>query len=157
MKRAIAVIAVLALTAAGGAAAYQAIARDRSYRALLARGDTALGEEQTFGAIEAYSGAIALHPDSMLAHLRRGETYQWRGDRGDLDQAASDFRAAARLNPTATRPLEELGDVLYQVQRYPQAADTYLRYLRLDDRSARVNYKLALTHYASGNLDAALS
>jgi tetratricopeptide (TPR) repeat protein len=121
------------------------------------RGDRALGDEQTFGAIEAYSGAIALHPDSMLAHLRRGETYQRRGDRGDLDQAARDFRAAARLDPTATRPLEELGDVLYQLRRYPQAADTFLRYLRLDDRSARVSYKLALTQYASGNLDAAVS
>jgi len=151
------VIAVLALTAAGGAAAYQAIARDRSYRALLARGDTALGEEQTFGAIEAYSGAIALHPDSMLARLRRGETYQRRGARGDLDQAARDFRAAARLDPNATRPLERLGDVLYQLQRYPQATDSYLRYLHLDDRSARVEYKLALTHYASGDLDAAVS
>jgi tetratricopeptide (TPR) repeat protein len=157
MKRTIAVIAVLTLTGAAGALAYQAVARDRAYRALLTRGDTALADEQTFGAIEAYSGAIALHPDSMLAHLRRGETYQRRGDRGDLDQAARDFRAGARLDPTATRPLEELADVLYQLQRYPQAAETYLRYLRLDDRSARVSYKLALTYYASGDLDAALS
>jgi tetratricopeptide (TPR) repeat protein len=47
--------------------------------------------------------------------------------------------------------------VLYQLQRYPQATESYLRYLHLDDRSARVSYKLALTDYASGNLDAAVS
>ena len=53
----------------------------------------------------------------MLAYLRRGETYQRRGERGDLDAAARDFRKAAALDPTATRPLEALGDVLYQLQR----------------------------------------
>ena len=64
--------------------------------------------DQTLAAIEDYSGAIVLRPDSMLAHLRRGETYR---QRGDLDDAARDFREAASLDPTATRPLEELGDV----------------------------------------------
>ena len=157
MKRSIVLAAVLALTATCGAVAYQALARDRNYRALVLRGDAALADDQTFAAIEAYSGAIALRPDAMLAYVRRGETYRRRGDRGDLDQAARDFRAAARLDPTATRPLEDLGDVLYQQQRYSQAAEIYARYLRLDDRSARVSYKLALTHYSAGNLDAALS
>lgn len=157
MKRLILVFVVLALMAAAGALAYQAAARDRDYRALVAAGDVALRDEQTFGAIEAYSGAIALRADSMLAHLRRGETYQRRGDRGDLDQAARDFRAAAALDPSATRPLEELGDVLYQRRRYDQAVDAYSRYLKVDDRSARVSYKLALAHYSSGNLDAAVS
>ena len=100
------------LTAAGvgGAWTYQAAARDRDYRVLLGRGDAALRDEQTFAAIEAYSGAIALRPDSMLAHLRRGETYQRRGD---LEAAARDFQTAAILDAMATRPLEELADVRY--------------------------------------------
>ena len=93
----------------------------------------------------------------MLAYLRRGETYQRRGDRGDLDAAARDFRTAAALDPTATRPLEALGDVLYQLQRYGRAADAYERCLRLDDRSARVSYKLALARYRDGDVDAALA
>ena len=91
------------------------MARQRDYRNALSRGDTALRDDQTFAAIEAYSGAIALRGDSMLAYLRRGETYQRRGDRGDLDAAARDFRKAASLDPSATHPLEALGDVLYQV------------------------------------------
>lgn len=154
MKRSIAAIVMLAVTAVGGAIAYQAAARDRDYRALLARGDAALGNDQTFGAIEAYSGAIALRPDSMLAHLRRGETYRRRGD---LDAAARDFRMATTLDPTATRPLDELGDVLYELQRFRRAVETYERCLALDDRSANVSYKLALARYRDGNIDGALT
>jgi tetratricopeptide (TPR) repeat protein len=157
MKRSFALIAVLVLSAVAAASAYQAVARQRAYRTLLSRGDLALREDQTFAAIEAYSGAIALRGDSMLAYLRRGETYQRRGDRGDLDAAARDFRKAASLDPSATHPLESLGDVLYQVQRYANAADAFARCLRLDDRSARVTYKLALSRYRDGDLDAALT
>jgi tetratricopeptide (TPR) repeat protein len=148
---------LLALAAAGAALAYKAVAHDREYHALLSRGDAALASDQTFGAIEAYSGAIALRPDSVVGHLRRGETYQRRGDRGDLDQAVRDFRTAVALDPAATRPLEELGDVLYLLRRYPQAVDAYLRYLRLDDRSSRVSFKLAVTQYAAGDPDAAIT
>lgn len=146
MKRAIFALAVLVLAVAGGAAAYQAVAQ-RNYSALLTRGDAALRDEQAFTAIEAYSGAIALRPGSMLAYLRRGQTYQRRSDKGDLEAAARDFRTAARLDPAATRPLEALGDVLFQSQRYASSAQAYEQHLRLDDRSVRVSYKLALARY----------
>lgn len=148
---------LLAAAAVGAALAYQAAARQREYSALLLRGDTALHDDQTFNAIEAYSGAIALRPDSMLAYLRRGQTYQRRGDRGDLEAAARDLRQAAALDPTATRPLEALGDVLYQQQRYDRAADAYERCARLDDRSARVAYKLALARYGSRAIEPAMA
>jgi len=151
-------MAVLAaLVAAGAAAAYQAAARQRDYAARLTQGDAALRDDQTFGAIEAYSGAIALRPDSMLAYLRRGQTYERRGDRGDLEAAVRDFRIAASIDPTATRPLEALGDALYQLQRYNQAEDAYERCLRLDDRSALVAYRLGLARYRRGNIDATLA
>jgi tetratricopeptide (TPR) repeat protein len=145
---------VLAAAGVAGAVAYQAAARDRDYRALLTRGDSALRDEQTFGAIEAFSGAIALRPDSMLAHLRRGETYQRRGD---LEAAARDFRMAAALDPTATRPLDELGDVMYQLQRFRRAGEIYESCLKLDDRSAVVSFKLALARYRDRDIDGALA
>ncbi len=147
------VLVGLLLAGAGGVAVYQAARSERDYRALLAQGDTALGEEQTFGAIEAYSGAIALRPASMLAHLRRGETYERRGE---LEEAVRDFRKAAQLDGTAPRPLDELGDVQYRLQRYERAADSYTRYLALDNRSARVDYKLGLARYRAGDTPAAL-
>ena len=156
MKRTIFVLAVLVLAAVGGAAAFQAVAQ-RNYSGLLTRGDSALRDDQTFNAIEAYSGAIALRPDSMLAYLRRGQTYQRRGDKGDLEAAARDFRTAARLDPTAPRPLEALGDVLYQSQLYNHAAAAYESYVRLDDRSARVDHKLALARFRDRDIDGAVA
>src|SRR5207248_2990153 len=38
-----------------------------------------------------------------------------------------------------------------------QAADAYAKCLRLDDRSSRVSYKLAVTHYTSRNYESAIS
>ena len=154
MKRALALIVLLAAAAVGGALAYQAAARERDYRLQLARGDAAFHDGKTFDALEAYTGAIALRPDSMLAYLRRGETYL---QRPDLDAAAHDFAKAAAIDPSATRPLEDLGDVQYRRQRFDQAADDYENRLRLDDRSADVTYKLALARYRGGNLEGALT
>lgn len=157
MRSAIAGLILLGAALSAAALAYQTVARQRDYRALVARGDAALHDDETFAAIEAYSGAIALRPDSMLAYLRRGETYRRRADRGDLEAASRDFRTASTLDPAATRPLEELGDVRYHLQQYDRAIAAYERAARLDDRSARVTYKLALARYRVGNLDAALA
>ncbi len=157
MRRTIAALTVLATGASAAGVAYQVAARQRDYRARVVQGDAALREDQTFGAIEAYSGAIALRPDSMLAYLRRGETYRKRADRGDLEAAARDFRQASQLDPAATRPLEELGDVRYQLQQYDRAIEAYEQSLRLDDRSPRVVHKLALARYRAGNIDGALT
>ena len=154
VKRALIIMALLAVTAVGAAVVYQSAARERDYRQLLAEGDAALADEQASGAIESYSGAIALRPDSMLAHLKRGETYFLRGD---LEGAARDFRTAASLDPTATRPLEQWGETLYRQQRYQRAADVYESRLRLDDRSAPVYYRLGLARYRDGNFDAAMA
>src|SRR5205814_6673421 len=154
MKRLVAAMVLLALAAVGLAVAYQAAARARDYRLLLGRGDAALQEGKTFEAIEAYSGAIALRPDSMLAYLRLGETYL---QRADLDAAASNLGKAAVLDPSATRPLEDLGDVQYRRQRFRQAAQSYEIRLRLDDRSAAVAYKLALARYRDGDLPSTLT
>src|SRR5205814_4287605 len=54
-------------------------------------------------------------------------------------------------------PLEALGDVLYELERFGQAAATYGRALRLDDRSVRVSYKLALARYHNDDVEATLT
>ncbi len=153
MKRAAAALLVLALALVASILAYQAVDREREYRDLMVQGEIALQDGQTSGAIEVYSGAIALRPDSMLAHLRRGETYRRRGD---FDAAARDFRRAANLDPTATRPLDELAEVFYRRQWYMRAAETYENRLRIDDQSVDIYYKLALARYRSGNLAGAI-
>jgi len=154
VKRSLAAFVLLALAGVGGGLAYQAANRERDYRALLGRGDAALRDGQTLGSIEAYSGAIALRPDSTLAHLRRGETYR---QLSDFDAAARDFRAAADLDPSATRPLEALGDALYRRQWFKHSADIYEKRLRLDERSSEFSYKLALARYRDRNVEGAVA
>jgi Flp pilus assembly protein TadD len=153
MRRSLPLLVILAVAALGAVVAYQVVAREANYQQLLSRGDAALSDDQTFGAIEAYSGAVALRPDSVIARLRRGETYLRRGD---LDAAAHDFREAAALDPGTPRPFEGLGNVQYQMQRYRGAAASYESALALDDRSPRVSYKVALSLYRAGEIDAAL-
>jgi tetratricopeptide (TPR) repeat protein len=158
MKKAVAGVLVLAALAVAGVVANQAVGHDREYRRLIVGGDEALSRGQTFVAIEAYSGAIALKPGSMLAYLKRGEAHQRRGDAAEtLTAALRDLRTAAALDPGATRTLEELGDVNFQLRRYGNAAESYEAYLRLDDQSSTVLYKLALASRGDGRLRRAIS
>lgn len=149
--------AILALLVSVGllvALGWQAFARQRDYVRLIADGDRALLRDETFLAVEAYSGAIALRRDAMLAYLKRGETYRRRGEMGE---ALRDLRKASELDPTATRPLELLGDLNASLERYARAQESYEAYLKLDERSERVLYKLALSRYRLGNPQAALA
>ena len=145
---------VLAAFGALGAVLYDAAATDREYARLIAVGDQAGMEDRPFEALEAYSGAIALRPESMLAHLKRGRMYR---ERGELDAAARDLRRAVSLDPTAPLPLELLGDTYLSQRRYDRALERYESYLAIDDRSAPVWYKLGLAHYRSGHATAAIS
>jgi tetratricopeptide (TPR) repeat protein len=145
MKR----FAIGMLLAAGMAAVFVfvGITRTSEYRRLVEAGDTALDQDDTFLAIEAFSGAIALRGDSMLAHLKRGQTYQRRGD---LEAARRDLTRANALDPAATRLLEVLGDVSFGLGRHEDAAVHYAAYVALDDQTSRVLYKLALAHHSVG-------
>ncbi|HET7619953.1 MAG TPA: tetratricopeptide repeat protein [Vicinamibacterales bacterium] len=152
MKRLLAGLLLLAIagTAVYG---YTVSRRERTYRELIAQGESVGARDNTFAAIEAFSGAIALKPESMLGYLKRGEVYRRRGD---LDAALRDLQRASDLDPTATRPLELLGDVEYALERYTAAAGRYRAYVALDDRAPRLSYKLALAEYRAGRLDLAI-
>ena len=162
MKRVLLAILAVAVCAAG-IYVYAAARRERTFRQLVERGDAALAKDDTFAAIESFSGAITLQNDSMLGYLKRGEAY-WR--RQQLDSAGRDPRQtlkfdpaadagirdllrATELDPLAPRPLELLGDVNYSLRRYDRAAVRYRAYIELDDRSPRVLYKLGLAHYSA--------
>jgi tetratricopeptide (TPR) repeat protein len=154
VKRLLASIVVLAALLAGSVLVYNIVSRDRAYRRLIGQGEASLAQGHTFQAIEAFSGALALKPSSMLAHLRRGETYRRRGD---LQAALPDLQTANRLDPTATRPWEALGDLNYALERDSAAVEAYEAYVRLDNQSPRVLYKLGLAQYRIGNLEASLT
>jgi len=143
MKRTFAAI-LGAILVAGAVFAWISVRQEREFRRLIAAGDAALARDQTYEAIEAFSGALALKNDSMLAYLKRGDSYRRRGE---LSAALRDLRQASSLDPTATRPLELLGDVNVAMGRYERAAEVYRRYIALDDRAPHVLYKLAVAHY----------
>jgi tetratricopeptide (TPR) repeat protein len=150
MKRLLVVSVGLAALTVGVVLAWYAVRQERQFQRLIAAGDAALAEDQTYGAIEAFSGALALKRDSMLAHLKRGDTYRRRGE---LTAALRDLREASALDPSAPRPVELLGDINAAMGRYERASEHYEAFTALDDRAPRVLYKLALAYYRNGQVE----
>src|SRR5690348_1965937 len=108
MKRVLAGIFLLVLTGAA-VYGYTLSERERNYRRHVADGDAALAHDNTAAAVEEFSGAITLKPESMLGYLKRGQTYRRRGE---LVAAIRDLRRATEIDPTSTRAHEELGDAM---------------------------------------------
>jgi tetratricopeptide (TPR) repeat protein len=154
VRRILLIGSLLVLSGMAAVLAFSVASREAEYRRLLAEGEAAAAADQTYVAIEAFSGAIALKPDSMVAHLRRGEAYRRRGE---LTAALRDLSRAVELDPTATRPLEQLGDVRLARNTYGAAAEQYAAYVRLDDRSPRVLYKLAVAQRGAGRTSDAIA
>jgi hypothetical protein len=104
MRRTLIGALLLAILSVSVALAVNAASRDRVYARLIAEGDAAVAGDQPRVAIEAYSGAIALKSATMLAYLKRGETYR-RGDtarREDLREASARSRPPRALELTET-------------------------------------------------------
>lgn len=152
MRRTLVAVVFVAVAGVAGALAYSALANEREFERRITAGDRAVTAERYFEAIEAYSGAIALKPDSMLAHLKRGAVYQ---DQAELEAALRDLRLAVELDPSALLPIELLGDVNVSLGRAERAAERYEAYIALDERSARIHYKLGLSRYRAGRVDEA--
>lgn len=145
---------LVAVAGVAGALAYSALANEREFERLIADGDQAVAAERQFQAIEAYSGAIARRPDSMLAHLKRGAVYQGQGE---LEAALRDLRQAVGIDPGALLPIELLGDVNAAMGRAERAIERYETYIGLDERNARIHYKLGLSRYRAGRIEPAAS
>jgi tetratricopeptide (TPR) repeat protein len=154
VKRVLAGLFLLGMSAAGGYG-YTLSERERKYRQQITDGDAALARDNTVAAIEAFSGAITLKEDAMLGYLKRGQSYRRRGEFG---AAIRDLRRASELDPTATRPLEELGDAYLAdtPHRYGSAAERFAEVVRLDNRAPRVLYKLAFARYHERQITAAI-
>jgi tetratricopeptide (TPR) repeat protein len=153
MKRPVVVAVGVATLIAAAVLVWVDARQEREFRRLIVVGDVALASGQTFDAIEAFSGALALKPDSMLAHLKRGDTYRRRGE---FTASLRDLNQASGLDPGAPQPIELLGDVHVAMGRYETAAGAYQRYLALDDRASAVLYKLALAYYRGGLAERAI-
>jgi tetratricopeptide (TPR) repeat protein len=149
-------IVLLVATASGVAYGLLVTQTESSYRGFVDEGDAALARDDSTAAIEAFSVAISLKSDSMAAHLKRGEAYRRRGE---YEAAMRDLRRAADLDPLAIHPRELLGDVHYKIGltdgrsapvSFAKAVERYAQSVALDDRSARLQYKLGLASYRAG-------
>jgi tetratricopeptide (TPR) repeat protein len=147
VKRLAVLLALIGLVAAGVGYG-QRLEQDRRFRRLLADGEQALAQGQSYQAIEHFSGALALRPRSMVAYYHRGEAY--RAERLH-EQAIRDLREAARLSPNAPQPLEALGKLHDDRGEPARAADWYRQAAdRLQDADPALLYSLALALYRSG-------
>ena len=153
MRRLLIVSVGLCALLAGTVLAWSAVRQQREYQRLIAVGEAALSQNQTYGAIEAFSGALALRSDSMLAHLKRGDTYRRRGE---FTAALRDLQSAIALDPAAPQPVELLGDVNAAMGQPAEAAEHYEAFVALDDQSPRVLYKLAVAYFRNGEIERAL-
>ncbi len=143
-----AVVLAFGTLVAGTAAIVERLDSQRQYRRLLTTGEQALGDGDTFAAIEAFSGALALRPESMAAYYRRGEAYRAQ-NRGD--EALTNLREANRLAPDAPEPLVALGDMFAARGEPAQAAAWYAQAAeRLRDQDPALLYRLALARYQAG-------
>ena len=157
-------VVFVAVAGVAGALAYSAWANEVEFARLMADGDRAVAAERHFQAIEAFSGAVARKPDSMVAYFKRGSVYLAQGELDaalrDLQRATqidpSALRPATQIDPSALRPLELVGDVNVQLGRADRAAASYEAYIALDDQNARVFYKLGLARYRAGRPAAAV-
>ena len=137
-----------------GAIAVQRLYTERQYTRLLSEGDRALGAGNAYAAVEAFSGALAFKPDSMLAYLRRGQAYR---DQRRFDEATRDWRQASKLAPEAPQPLISLGDHFDAVGQYAEAAEWYGQAAsRLKAEDPSLLYRLALARFKAGDSAAAI-
>ncbi|MEZ5288486.1 MAG: tetratricopeptide repeat protein, partial [Vicinamibacterales bacterium] len=147
MRRMLGALALVAAAGVLAALAYASYTTEQEFVRLLAAGDQAVADGRPFEALEAYSGAAALVPDAAVPYLKRGRVYQ---QQDEYESALRDLRRASDIDPSATRPLEWLGDISLDLSRSDRAVEYYRRYLALDDRNPRVFYKLGVSLYRAG-------
>lgn len=149
----LALIVVVGLAAAG-VLARQRMDRDQQYRTYLDEGDRALQSGDTDAAVESFTSALAIRPQSMVAYYRRGEAYHTQ----HRDTAAvRDLTLASQSQPDAPQPLVALGR-LYDAANDPSTAAIWYTQAvdRLKDEDASVLYALALARYRSGTASSAV-
>lgn len=141
--------------AAAGVWLYGQWALSERYRRLIAEGELAIQQGESFRALESLSGALALRPQSMLAYYRRAEAYRLQER---VDEAVADLTAASRLSPGAPEPLTLLGDVYSERDEPAEAARWYTEAVeRLRDEDPALLHRLAYATYRAGDPRAALT
>ena len=107
---------------------------------------------QYAAAIEAISGAIALHPEVPAFHNNLGLTLM---KDGQTQRATGSFQTALRLRPDYAECHYNLGNVHMAQQKLEEAAACYREALRIRPNYAKAHHKLGTVLQGLGRLDEA--
>lgn len=147
MRKLLATILALPLLASGAFAAYRVLQRDYRYHELVRLGDGFLSDDLPVEASRSYGTAIALKPDEPLAYVKRADAERRQGN---LGRALEDVERAAALSDDVLLVSSRLADLLYESERFDEAALHYQKVLALVPDSPSVLYQLGLTHFRAG-------
>jgi tetratricopeptide (TPR) repeat protein len=105
-------------------------------------------------AIDDFTQAIKLAPQSPGAYVDRGVVYQLMGD---LDRALADFNQAIAADPNYAEAYDNRGGVYMSKKQYDLATADYNRAIALQPLVTVPYVDLGIIHKAQGNLDAAIA
>jgi tetratricopeptide (TPR) repeat protein len=105
-------------------------------------------------AIRYYTAAVALRPQSPMAHLALGSSL---GDKGDLDEAIAENREALRLKPEFASAHINLGFDLEAKDRPEEAIAEYREAIRLKKDDPVAHNNLGKVLRGKGDLDEAIA
>jgi tetratricopeptide (TPR) repeat protein len=103
---------------------------------------------------ERLAGFVKTQPESAMAHLYYALSL-WKGERthsdpADLRQVEALLRRAVSLDSNLARGFLELGILLSDQERYPEAIEQLLRATRLQPGVAQAHYRLAQAYRRTG-------
>ncbi len=98
-------------------------------------------------AIAAYQKAISLRPKYADTYRNMANCYAAKGDRGNQ---ISLLTVAISLAPKHIESVYQLAEALFQAERYEEAADHYVKALKLNPEFDKAWYKLGLLFVKTG-------
>ena len=147
MRKLLVTLLALPLLASGAFAAYRVLERDYRYHELVRVGDELLAEDLPVEASRSYGNAIALKPNEPLAYVKRADAERRQGN---LPRALEDVEKAGTLSDDVLLVSSRLADLLYESERFDEAAHHYEKVRAHIPDSPGVLYQLGLTHFRAG-------
>ncbi len=120
----------------------------------IARGNKAFNAGQIDEAVQNYSRALEIDPNSAIAYYERGNAYLARGR---LDQALADFSAAIDHNFAGELAFLNRGIVYAQTGAFDLALKDFNEAARLNPSGTEVYYNRGLMYMRAAKYEAAIS
>ncbi len=153
MRKLLATLLALPLLASGAYAAYRLLERDYRYHELVRAGDKLLAMDMPVEASRTFGGAIGLKPREPLAYVKRADAEHRQGN---LARALEDVERAGALSDDVLLVSSRLAELLYESERFDEAALHYEKVLAHVPDSPEILYRLGLTHFRAGRAAEAL-